>query len=259
MHAIERALLILTAGLLCVCGPVLAQAGDDTLVLLAEDDWYPYAAAVDGEPRGISVDLVRAAYGAVGVDVEFRLASYSRCMELVNQGRFIGCFNTPVGDSALENQLLPEEALDRNPAWIYTRAGNDTAVDELGDLHGKPIGIVNGYRYADQFMADPALLREAAGSDLQNMKKLAAGRIEYVVLYERVAEWLMGRYGEEMGLELRPVLKVGELALFVSFSRQHPGAREAMTQLDEGLRRIKRNGEYRRIMAEWEDRLAGGG
>lgn len=255
-----KQVLLLVAGLLFGWSTVAAETGTgtDPLVLLAEDDWYPYAAAVDGEPRGISVDLVRAAYAAVGVEVEFRIASYARCMELVNQGKYVGCFNTPVGESALENQLLPEEALDRNPAWVYKRADNEADIDELADLHGEPIGIVNGYRYADHFMNDPRLVREPAGSDLQNLKKLAAGRLEYVVLYERVAEWLVGQYGERMDLDVEPVVQVGELALYVSFSRQHPRAQEAMAKFDEGLRRLKQSGEYARIMAEWERKLSSG-
>lgn len=245
------AALVLTLGTLA-----FAPVQGAELVLAVEDDWYPYAAEVNGKPEGISVDLVRAAYQAVDVEVAFRLMSYARCMELVDQGELIGCFNTPGDKEIRERQLLPKEPLDRNPAWIYTRATNDAHITSLTDLKGEPVGIVNGYRYAEEFMGHPGLVREAAGSDLQNLKKLVAGRLEYVVLYERVADWLIGRYGEELGLDLRPVLKVGELALYVSFSHNHPNARQAMNKLDEGLRAIKENGTYEDIMDRWEQKLS---
>lgn len=259
MLTLQRAFGLLPA-LLLASGLAHGQlrGEGEPLVLLVEDDWFPYAAAVGERPVGISVDLVRAAYGAVGVEVELTPMAYSRCMELVSGGQYVGCFNTPADDGAVDDQLLPEEPLDHNPAWIYKRADNPAWIGSLADLAGEPIGIVNGYRYSADFMNDPRLVREVAASDLQNLKKLAAGRLDYVVMYERVAEWLIGRHGTEMGLALEPVVKVGELALYVSFSRRHPAAATAMQQLDEGLRRIKRNGEYRRIMREWEQRLAAG-
>lgn len=253
----RRDRLTIIAAIVLALGMLASRpAASADLMLAVEDDWYPYAAEVNGRPEGISVDLVRAAYAAVGVDVGFRIMTYVRCMELVDQDEVIGCFNTPGDKDIRERQLLPEEPLDRNPAWIYTRATNDTRVTSLSDLKGEPIGIVNGYRYAEEFMSEPGLIREAAGSDLQNLKKLVAGRLQYVVLYERVADWLMGRYGEELGLELRPVLKVGELALYVSFSKHHPAAPQALNKLDEGLRAIKQSGEYQEIMHRWEQKLS---
>lgn len=230
----------------------------ETLTLVAENDWYPYAADRNGEARGISVDLVRAAYAAEGVDVQFKLMSYARCMELLNLGEEIGCFNTPDDDAIREAQLLPEHALDINPAYIYTRADNVAEALSLAQLGGKVVGIVNGYRYGNAFMQNPHILREYSPSDLQNLKKLAAGRLDYIVLYERVARYLIGQYGEELSIKIRPITPIGEIAIFVSFSPHHPRSAEAMKQFDQGMKKLQDSGRYAAILQGWDTKLTFG-
>lgn len=227
----------------------------ETLTLVAENDWYPYAADRNGEARGISVDIVRAAYAAVGVDVQFKLMSYARCMEVLDLGEEVGCFNTPDDDAIRLAQLLPEHALDINPAFIYTRVDNVTDTLSLAQLGGKVVGIVNGYRYGNAFMQDPDILHEYSPSDLQNLKKLSAGRLDYIVLYERVARYLIGQYGEELAIKIKPVTPIGKIAIFVSFSQHHPRSAEAMKQFDKGMDKLQESGRYAAILHDWDTRL----
>ena len=120
------------------------------------------------------------------------------------------------------------------------------------------MGIVNGYRYGDAFMQDPQILREYSASDLQNLKKLAAGRLDYIVLYERVAQYLIGRYGAELDLQIKPVTPIGDIAIFVSFSPLHPRAELAMQQFDQGMQMLKDSGQYAAILSQWDARLTQG-
>ena len=240
--------------LLCTA-PMLAA---ETLTLVSENDWYPYAAERNGEARGLSVDLVRAAYAAVGVDVEFKVMSYARCMELLNTGEEVGCFNTPDDADIRAQQKLPQHALDTDLAYVYTRAESPQASLTLEQLAGKAVGIVNGYRYGDAFMHDPMILREFSASDLQNLKKLAAGRLDYIVLYERVARYLMGIYGGQLELKIKPVTPIGDIAIFVSFSPLHPRAEYAREMFDRGMSLLKSSGGYASIVSRWDAQLTEG-
>ena len=49
---------------------LLSPAGaGERVVLVAEDDWYPYSAKRNGQSEGLSVDIVRAAFASAGVTV----------------------------------------------------------------------------------------------------------------------------------------------------------------------------------------------
>lgn len=254
MFALTR---LLRAGL-CSAALLPGLLGASSITLVAEDDWYPYSAERQGEARGISVDIVRAAYAAVGVDVAFKVMSYARCMELLDLGDEVGCFNTPADADIRLQQVLPEHALDTNPAYIYVRADYPRDRLDLGEHAGNVVGIVNGYRYGDAFMSDPQILREYSGSDLQNLKKLAAGRLDYIVLYERVARYLVGRYSGELGIQIKPVTLIGDIDIFVSFSRRHPDSESAMRLFDEGMQVLKGSGSYAQILGDWDAKLTDG-
>lgn len=250
----KRLLRLLGAVLVMMAVPAAAE----TLTLVAEDDWYPYAAERNGEARGISVDIVRAAYAAVGVDVQFKLMAYARCMESLDLGEEVGCFNTPDDDEIRLSQSLPQHALDINPAFVYARVDNVADDLTLEELRGSVVGIVNGYRYGNAFMQDPHFFREYSASDLQNLKKLAAGRLDYIVLYERVARYLIGRHGEDLAVNIKPVTPIGEIAIFVSFSRHHPRSESAKKQFDQGMQKLKESGQYASILNDWDAKLAFG-
>lgn len=246
----------MTLALLLLASASTALA--ERLTLVSEDDWYPYAAERHGEARGLSVDLVRAAYAAVGVDVQFKVMAYARCMELLDIGEEIGCFNTPDDAAIRLSQRLPKMPLDVDPAYVYTRADHPHDKLTLKQLGGEAVGIVNGYRYGDTFMNDPQILREYSPSDLQNLKKLAAGRLDYIVLYERVARYLIGAYGEELALAIKPVAPIGEIAIYVSFSPIHPDAERAMRQFEQGMQSLRASGQYAAILDQWDSQLTQG-
>ena len=237
---------------------VAAWSAPPTLTLVSENDWYPYAAERQGEARGLSVDIIRAAYAAVGVQVHFKVMSYARCMELLDLGEEIGCFNTPDDKAIRQRQRLPRHALDSNPAYVYVRADFPRDAMTLEELDGKGVGLVNGYRYGDAFMQDPMILHEYSASDLLNLKKLAAGRLDYIVLYERVARYLMGQYGKDLGIQIKPVTPIGDIDIYLSFSAVHPRAAEAMQLFDQGMDVLQRTGRYAQILDEWDRKLVEG-
>src|SRR5690606_42020620 len=60
----------LACALLALLLGALGTAQADVPRIGVEDDWYPYSAVRQGEIRGLSVDIVRAAFAAAGVRSE---------------------------------------------------------------------------------------------------------------------------------------------------------------------------------------------
>ena len=56
--------------LLFLMGAATEAFAQQRVTLVAENDWFPYSAERHGEPEGMAVDLVRAAYKAAGVELE---------------------------------------------------------------------------------------------------------------------------------------------------------------------------------------------
>lgn len=242
------AVLRLLLTLLCcwLSQPALATG---QLTLLAEDDWAPYASVQNGQAHGMAVDIVRAAYQAVGVTVTFRSMPYARCMRLVEVGREVGCF-----DSLKDSTTLQRFAFGKQPLFTATIAiyGHqpESGITVAG-LAGKRIGLTNGYTYGSQVEQDTRMFKDKAVSDLASMRKLAARRLDYALVYTRVAEQLQRQHGHELGGRLYRVGTVIENPLYVSFSQRNPRSESAMNQLDRGLQLLQQTGLYQQILQQW--------
>lgn len=216
----------------------------------AEDDWRPYAYVQAGQPTGFAVELVRAAWSAAGVDVELVPLPYARCMREVESGKLAGCFDT-LRDARTEDKYLWHKYhLFRARIGIYGRSDGPADPVNVQALRGKRVGVTNGYDYGTAFDGDPAMLRDVAASDLTSLRKLVAGRVDYALVYDRVATEIaannptLGRSFRLRGVLLEP-------SLYLSFSKKYPNVEPLIAKFDAGLDAIRKNGEYARIEARW--------
>ncbi len=244
---------MLRSFLLCfalLCDFALAHA--ETVTLVGEDDWYPYAAVKDGRLQGFAVDVIDAAYAAVGVQAQFVAAPYARCLMMARTAQATGCF-----DSLNDARLGPEFLFHREPIFkavigIYARSDAGPQKVTVAGLKGRRVGFTHGYTYGDEVETDTQIVREQAPTDISNLRKLVMGRSEYSLIYTRVVDYLSAAYPAELKDKVRQVGIVSEDKLFVSFSRSRPEAGRYAELLDKGLLAIRANGIYAGIEKKWK-------
>ncbi len=245
--------LHMVRGLVCLfllCG-AHAIAGE-RIRIGAEDDWSPYSSSVKGKPQGFAVDLVRAAWAAAGVEVELVPLPYARCMKEVDRGDLAGCFNT-LRDPVQESRYRwHQQALFQARIGIYGRITPGEVPKTMGlqSLRGKRIGTTHGYNYGAAFDGDPTMLRDEAPSDLSSLRKLVAGRVDYALVFDRVANAIAKTHPDlGRGYALQGVLV--EPYLYLSFSPKYPDIDRMVLLFDQGLAKVRKSGEYARIEARW--------
>lgn len=244
--------LIIAVCLLCLLRSAGAAA---PVVLVAEDDWYPYSAEREGRAVGMAVDIVRAAFAAVGVPLELKSMPYARCMQAVKQGVELGCFDTLKDDTTRDAYLFHQRPLFAATIGIYARSDFAGPLS-AADLRGRRVGLTNGYTYGDSVEKNAAIQKDVAPNDLLTMRKLLAGRVEVALIYTRVADWLQTQHPDLRG-RVRQVGVLLQDGLYVSFSKTHPDAGRVLPLLDRGLAQIRANGTHARIEAEWQRRYPG--
>ena len=219
----------------------------------AEDDWSPYSSAVNGIPPGFAVEVERSAWAASGLDVELVPLPYARCMKEVDRGDLAGCFDT-LRDPVLESKYRwHQQPLFQARIAIYGRVLEPGVVPKIVGiemLRGKRIGTTHGYDYGVAFDGDHSMLRDEAPSDLSSLRKLAAGRVDYVLVYDRVANAIakahpaLGKAYSMQGVLVEP-------SIYISFSPKYPAIDRIIKMFDEGLAKVRKSGEYARIEARW--------
>jgi polar amino acid transport system substrate-binding protein len=234
-------------GVLLVLCLSLPSANGETIILGAEDDWIPYSKA-DG--TGMANEIVAAAFKSVGIDVDFKVMPYNRILKLVEWGDLLGGFNVPLDEESKRKYILGNTSLyDAVSAYNQNREKPLKAKtrDEL--VHKEKIGVVLGYGYGDHFLKAVEagkIIKEDSRSEKINLKKLAAGRIDATIIYDKTASVLLKELGLENKIEAAFINET--TPIFLAFSRKNPKGQYYADQLDKGLANIKKDGTYKRIM-----------
>ncbi|WP_374353303.1 substrate-binding periplasmic protein [Chitinimonas sp.] len=224
----------------------------ETITLGAEDDWYPYSGKVNGQAKGFAPDLISEAFKAAGVDVKFESVPYARCMEETKTGKLLGCF-----DAARNSQLEPNYLWHNKPMFsarinIYALANSTESGLKPKDLEGKDVAVTNDYEYGDDFDSNTKIKRSVSNQDEQGFRKLLAGRVKYMVAYEKVANAVFEKNKADFAGKFKAVGMTAEPGLFIAFSKTFPNSQQYVNKFNTGLEAIQKNGKYKEVEAKWK-------
>ncbi|MBI3347385.1 MAG: transporter substrate-binding domain-containing protein, partial [Burkholderiales bacterium] len=222
------------------------------VVVGAENDWYPYSGERQGRAQGMTVDLVTAAFAAVGVEVKFDLLPYARCMAQTRSGALAACFNTTRTALIEDAYLWPAKPMFNERFMIYARADDPHRGPPLQvrDLEGHNVAVTRGYEYGSEFDANPRIPRVVTSHDENNFQLLLRGRARYTLAPDINTRQLLQRHPEFAG-RFKIVGALSYFGIYTTFSRQHPDARAALAAFDEGMKLINANGTARAIQERW--------
>jgi polar amino acid transport system substrate-binding protein len=210
-------------------------------IRLTTRDWPPYSTASDG--HGASDAVVRAAFAAMGDDIEIRYMPWQRAILGVKQDPTVdGVF--PAYASKDRNDFCHwSQPIGKSPVGLAERRDAPLSWRTLDDLKNIRLGVVQGFVNTAEFdakLGSGELSAEKAPDDAANLRKLLAHRLQAAVIDRNVMRYLMSSdpslrgNGDQLQfnahfLESKP--------LFVCFRKDAAGLTLART-FDEGLRRI---------------------
>ena len=217
----------------------------------AEDDWAPFSSVQNGQLHGMAVDLVQAIFAEAGIPLELVPLPYARCMEEARRGRLAGCFDT-LPDAALRKDFLfHARPLFIDEIWILGPVASTENRLKTADLAGRRVIVTHGYTYGDAFEGNPGIERVRAPHDINALRMLVAGRAEFAVVYRRITRHLERSSALDLRGQFKPVGKLEDAALYLSFSRQSPGAQALVHRFDEAHARLRANGVLQKIEKRW--------
>ena len=242
--------------LLLIPGAIPAQ--NKKLVIAVEDDAAPWSGA-DG--TGYANEIVRAAFGAVDIEVEFQVVPYARCKYLAVSGNVPACFSMSPSPEFSEDIELSAKPLFTCFAGYFYNVNKPPRVSRPEDLPARTVvGTVIGYEYPpslESLIKKGIVVPEESTSENLNLKKLAAGRFDFALLNyneTKSPEWLIAR--ADLDGKVKLAFHAGVLRSHIGFSKKHLDGMWARQQFDRGHRLIKANGTLRRIQKEWSQKLA---
>lgn len=221
------------------------------ITIAAENDWAPFS-SIDkktGEIKGLTPALVKAAFLAENIRVEFKQMPFSRCMRMAMTDVVVGCFNATETASNKQSYYWHKTPLFQDRMVVYSLYQEQILLPIMAELRGKKVGITLGYIYPDEFLYDKRIFHYKARSDYQLINMLIRGRVDYIVMNERPA---LVKINEKKVDDI--IHNVGNLSydeFKIAFSRRHQKGLEMAERFERGLLIIKQNGVYNQILQQF--------
>ena len=240
----------------------LARAEDLTVPM---DPWPPWK-LVDPQtwevdPQGIDNHLIETLLTAYNqaFDADFR-ASYrgypwKRCLDVMKSGHadlISGVLKSPEREEYL--LFLEPPYKTRSAKVFYVRKGAGQHIQSYQDLYGLKIGVQAGVRYFEPFDDDPKLIKEEAGDDLSNLRKLLYGRVDAIVSTETQADYLIASQGLNGEFEKATYRYDYELPVYFALSRQSAYAHE-QSKFAQIVAQLVEKGTFESIILDYFQKL----
>lgn len=231
---------------LAVATDVFAFAGKETIVVGGNHNYPPYEFFdMNGQPAGLSVDLIRAIGDVMGMDVKIKLGEWGTIREELMDGTI----DMTLGINQTEDR---DKVFDfSSPTTVVQHAvfarRDSPKVKTLEELRGKRVvvnrgGIMHDYLTHLGFGKDLILTNSPA----ESFRVLASGEYDYAVY-----ALLPGMYiiKENKLTNLVPI--VNNVASFKYSFAVKDGNHELQSRLNEGLAILKKTGQYQEIYDKW--------
>lgn len=242
---------------LVLIGGMLPAARADNIVHLAAIEREPYAGAALPD-EGYVPEVARAAFARSGYQVQTTFYPPDRARHLAESGEVDGWM--PVhADPALKEEFILSAPLPGDQLGLLKRKDSPTRLPTdaarrpaaaLEALAGQRLGITRGSLSGAAAAAVAPLRTERVALDLQNLDKLANGRVDLVMIDKYLAADLMAlQRPQYIGkLEfLNPVLFPSSFHLaFPLRGKRHAELQQAF---DAGLKALEKDGSLGRILA----------
>lgn len=201
-------------------------------------EWPPYSGSLSGQ--GFLSSLLREALARENYQLTVKIYPWKRATGLAMQGEegALGFFSaSPIECAAARGQL--SDPIGYYQLTLAQRSDALTIWREASEFHGKRIGVVEGYdngKQIDALIYAGKVQADYSSSDVQNLNKLAAGRLAAAVVDKRVFSYYQHKLGLDQ-LLVGPANLTRRLPLHVCFN-QSPSAerlRQALNRQLSGL------------------------
>ncbi|HJV61292.1 MAG TPA: transporter substrate-binding domain-containing protein [Albitalea sp.] len=233
----------------CLALGLHASAQARKLVLAATE--YPPYYSESLDKGGPVAELTLTALRRAGHEVELHFMPWARALKWGEEGKvdgLVGVWRSPerekaffYSDAVVSNRIVLCRLGTHGPARFTTFEALEPYI----------VGVVRGY--ADPpGLAQAHIRTEPVTHDLQNLRKLAAGHVDLVLIDSRVGRYLIDKHLSDVAPAincLQPAVQ--EHPQYLVISRGVPDGAAIVASFNRQLEQLRRSGEFDRIAGHW--------
>jgi polar amino acid transport system substrate-binding protein len=207
--------------------------------------------------EGMALELVRHIFSRTPYGVDIGIETWARAIEGARIGIYDGLAVAWYSDARNEDFLFSKPYLDGR-LIIVKRRDDPRRFGSLDDLAGGRLGVQVDYAYEIDFSAVPGLELVEENHLIQNLLKLAKGKIDFVIGDRRTMAQQLHEFmeGEVNRFEVLPI-ELPSRNRHVAASRELKGHADIVAAFNRALEETRKDGSYQAIMRRWDERYPG--
>ena len=242
--------MTLTCAILLVASFVHAN---DSQISFVTNNWEPYASELLPD-YGISSVIIAEACKRANLEPKFSFRPWNRAMAKTREGSFDAIFNAYYSKERAENFAVSKPYFKVQLTLCTTTRHPISYDGTIASLKPYKIGVIRGFVNTPGIDQAEYLDKDEAETDLLNIKKLLARRVQVIVIDKYQAlDLLKNNPTIEAGVAdihfVTPLLE--EKTLHVLFSKRGKEWKKKLHRFNKGLREIQADGTMNKIMARF--------
>lgn len=225
----------------------VALAKEQPLIHLATTVYPPYHdPALDNS--GFQDEIVREAFKRVGYRVKIDYMIWARAMREGRRGAVDGILGLWKRSERLKD-FVYSSPIGKNEVVFFKLKDKQIKFQNYQDLKSYVIGVVRGYVNPPKIDEADYLDKEVVDDNIQAFKMLLDKRVDLAILDRHVGEYLIALHFKEQSNQLEWISPVEHVEIqYIGFSRQTENYQEKLRDFNLGLKKIKKDGTYRRLL-----------
>jgi polar amino acid transport system substrate-binding protein len=224
------------------------EAADNLAV--AANTWPPYVEK-NLPGNGLALQIVSKALQRKGYQVSIHIESWPRTLEGLEVGLFdlIGAIWKT---REREKIILFSEPYLLNQIKFIKKKSLHMNYQNLDDLRGYLIGVVNNYAYDETFLNSKKIIKLPQNYIIQNLQKLANGDIDLTLGDQRAIRYEINQYmprrTEQFDFLAKPLSSRG---LRIGVSIQNRNAEKIITDFNQAIKEMRADGSLATIIRDF--------
>lgn len=212
-------------------------------ITLASGEWAPYVSE-NLLHEGVVTRIVREAFEAEDLEIEFVYRPWNRSMEEARNGKWHGTLPW-LKNEEREKDFFYSEPIAFQEYVIFCKKELNFTWGNISDLEGYTIGGIDCYSYGEEFdnaISEGQITVERTIEDAQNFQKLSAGRVDLVLCEINVGYDILETLSSEDSTNITHASKsVNAEPLYLLLSKKVEGNDDLIETFNQGLRLLSEN------------------
>lgn len=221
--------------------------GEDSILILGNKSLEPLVYEKNGKAEGLTVEIIEELEGRIGTSINIKAMDWSKAQKLLEKGEADALMQINETDERKMKLDFSEPVLESEISVFTNNPG--LKLSGIDDLEGFDVGIEKDGFPELLLKSEPEINLVEMPSLYEGLQKLKRGEIDAVVTDRWAGSYMLATH------KIDGIWITGEpIAKQDTHIAVKKGNADLLSSIDKGLKDMKADGTYQRIIDGWESK-----